>query len=278
MEKCIAPGTNFSAYLHPNNLHECRVRDWTYGIRTEAPEIETQRAVQAEPLYEAERLRIVYQMITNPTNEGGAGITPKIGEWKYVDSIFALQDHEFNKRWMKELSSSTMIRPKQLDEIRSQFGEQIGFYFAFTQSYFAFLIVLAVFGSSAWFILGHFSPIYAIINGLWCIVFTEWWKYQETDLAITWGVKGVSRLEGKRREFKPDKIIDDPYTGEKVGYFPATKRLQRQLLQIPFALIAASLQGFMIAMCFGIEVFISEVYDGPLKSVLVCDLISCSSA
>jgi anoctamin-10 len=117
--------------------------------------------------------------------------------------------------------------------------------------------------------LGHFSPIYAIVNGLWCIIFTEWWKHQEVDLAIRWGVKGVSKLEGKRREFQAEKVISDPITGEKVGFFPATTRLQRQLLQIPFALIAAALLGCLIATCFGIEVFISEVYDGPLKSVLV---------
>jgi hypothetical protein len=64
-------------------------------------------------------------------------------------------------------------------------------------------------------------------------------------------------------------VIEDPVTGERVGYFSATKRLQRQLLQIPFALIAAALLGCLIAVCFGIEVFVSEVYNGPLKSVLV---------
>jgi hypothetical protein len=245
------------------------VKDWTYGIRTEAPAMDIRSDVEAAPLYEAERLRIIYQMITNPTEEGGAGITPKSGEWKYVDNIFALHDHEFNKKWIKELSNSYMLKPNQLDEIRNRFGERIGFYFAFIQSYFAFLIALSVFGLSAYTLLGHFSPIYGIINGLWCIVFTEWWKYQEVDLAIGWGVKGVSGVEGIRREFISDKVIEDPVTGERVGYFSATKRLQRQLLQIPFALIAAALLGCLIAVCFGIEVFVSEVYNGPLKSVLV---------
>jgi anoctamin-10 len=128
---------------------------------------------------------------------------------------------------------------------------------------------LATFGFSAWILLGHFSPIYAIVNGLWCVIFTEWWKHQEVDLAIRWGVKGVSKLEGKRHEFKATKTIEDPITGEQVGFFSNTARLQRQLLQLPFALIAAGLLGCLIATCFGIEVFISEVYDGPLKSVLV---------
>lgn len=117
--------------------------------------------------------------------------------------------------------------------------------------------------------LGHFSPVYAIVNGLWCIVFTEYWKQQEVDLAIRWGVRGVSRIESQRLEFKHDKEITDPITGQKVRYFPATTRLSRQLLQIPFTVGAALVLGSLIATCFGIEIFISEVYDGPLKSVLV---------
>lgn len=51
--------------------------------------------------------------------------------------------------------------------------------------------------------------------------------------------------------------------------FPATERLKRQLLQVPFAIAAATVLGAMITTCFGIEIFISEVYNGPLKSVLV---------
>jgi anoctamin-10 len=127
-----------------------------------------------------------------------------------------------------------------------------------------------LFGFSAWILLGHFSPIYAVVNCLWCIVFTEYWKHQEVDLAIRWGVRGVSKIELQRKEFKYQKEITDPVTGQKVRFFPSTTRLWRQLLQIPFALGAALVLGSLIATCFGIEIFISEIYDGPLKSVLVC--------
>ena len=118
-------------------------------------------------------------------------------------------------------------------------------------------------------LLGHFSPYYAIVNAVWCTVFTEWWKRQETDLAVRWGVRGVSRIETKRKGFRHEKEITDPVTGEKLMVFSASKRLQRQLLQVPFALGAAILLGALIATCFGIEVFISEIYNGPFKSVLV---------
>lgn len=108
------------------------------------------------------------------------------------------------------------------------------------------------------------------MSALWCTFFTEWWKHQEVDLGVRWGVRGVSNIEHKRNHFQHEKLITDPVTGEKVGIFPVGKRLQRQLLQVPFALGAALCLGTLIATCFGIEVFISEVYDGPLKSVLVC--------
>lgn len=146
---------------------------------------------------------------------------------------------------------------------------QIGFYFAFTQSYFTFLVFPAAIGATAWLLLGNFSYLYAIITSLWTIVFTEYWKHQEQDLAVRWGVKGVSKIMTKRREFEHEKEATDPVTGEKMQIFPATKRLQRQLLQLPFAIGAAIVLGTMITTCFGIEIFISEVYNGPLKSVLV---------
>ena len=131
------------------------------------------------------------------------------------------------------------------------------------------MIFPATFGFSCWVLLGNFSAVYAIVNGLWCVVFVEWWKRQELDLAIRWGVKNVSAIEDRRREFRPEKTVTDPITGEQVSFFPASKRLQRQLLQIPFAILAVVALGAIIATCFAIEIFISEVYDGPFKSVLV---------
>ncbi|KAF2745503.1 DUF590-domain-containing protein [Sporormia fimetaria CBS 119925] len=250
-------------------VYRSRVRDWIHGVRTAAPARETRQALEAEPLYEAERLRIIYQLITHPVSEGGAGITPKEGEWKNVESIFALHDHAYNKDWIKKWSSSWKLQTEDLDDIRNRLGEKVAYYFAFTQSYFQFLMFPAAFGAAAWLLLGSFSPIYGIFSAAWCTIFTEWWRQQEVDLGIRWGVRGVSKIETKRREFQHEKVVSDPVTGEQIHVFPATKRLQRQLLQVPFALGAVCMLGALIATCFSIEVFISEIYTGPLKSVLV---------
>ncbi|KAI9820350.1 MAG: hypothetical protein M1827_005972 [Pycnora praestabilis] len=250
-------------------VYRSRVKDWLHGVRPAAPEKIKDESLTSEPLTEAERFRIVYLLITGPSDEGGASITPKQGAWECVESVFPLHDHAFNKGWIKKWSTSYFLQIEDLDQIRDRFGEKIAFYFAFLQSYFMFLIFPAAFGFSAWVLLGHFSPIYAIVNCLWCVTFVEYWKYQEIDLGVRWGVRGVSSIQEKRIDFKHEKEVSDPVTGETVQMFPATTRLARQMLQIPFAILASVALGSLIATCFGIEIFISEIYNGPLKFVLV---------
>jgi anoctamin-10 len=250
-------------------IYRSRVRDWMHGVRSAAPEKEVRDSLDREPLTEAERLRIIYQLITNPESEGGAGITPKKGEWENVESIFPLHDHVYNKQWIKKWSTQYLLTAEDLDDIRNRLGEKIAFYFAFTQSYFTFLTVPACLGLGAWLFLGANSPFYAIAAGVWCIAFVEYWKHEEADLAVRWGVKGVSNIETKRHDFKHQQEVTDPITGEKQYIFPSLERLKRQLLQGPFILLAVVLLGSLIATAFGIEVFISEVYNGPMKSVLV---------
>ncbi|KAJ5623642.1 hypothetical protein N7490_012247 [Penicillium lividum] len=248
-------------------VYRSRVRDWLFGIRHAEPE--PADAIDAHTETEAERLRVINHMITLPAQEGGAGITPQHGEWKNVMAVFPLHDVETNSRWMREWSKKTFLSEEDLDQIRDKFGESVGFYFSFLQSYFRFLIFPAVFGFGCWFLLGGYSIIYAVVNSLWCIIFVEYWKRQEVDLCCRWQTKGVSAVQTKRRQFKPEKEVRDESTGEVRGVFPATKRMQRQLLQIPFALLAATALGAIIATCFAIEIFISELYNGPLKTYLI---------
>lgn len=93
--------------------------------------------------------------------------------------------------------------------------------------------------------------------------------HQEYDLGVRWASRGASAIQAKRNEFQPEMEQQDPMTRETVKVFPAPKRFLRQMLQIPFALVASIALGTLIATCFGIEIFISEIYNGPLKGVLV---------
>jgi len=249
-------------------VYRSRVRDWIHGVRLTEPAQDVEASLNEDPLTDAERLLIIYQLITNDEKDGGAGIRPKTKRWPQVESIFALHDHVYNKHWLQKWSTNWQLNIEDLDEIRNKFGEKVAYYFAFEQTYFNFLIYPGVGGFLAWLLLDSFSPIFAVLACSWCVIFVEWWKHRERDLALRWGVRGVSNIESKRDEFEASHEIEDVATGEKQKTFPAWQRLQRQALQLPFAICAIAVLGSLIILCFVIEIFIGEVYDGPGKSVL----------
>ncbi|KAH6607581.1 hypothetical protein Trco_003894 [Trichoderma cornu-damae] len=254
--------------LLARQVHSSRLQDWLQGVRISGPGSDASQAIRDEPVTEAERLRLVYLLITKSRNDGGAGVTQGQGQWRYVEAIFPLHDNAFNKEWLHKWSNKYILDQSDLDDIRDRFGEDVAFYFAFLRDYFRFQIFPAVVGFSAWMLLGQFSSFYAVCSCLWSVVFFEYWKRKEADLAITWGVRGVSRIQHQRPEFRWDFETQDLVTGEPVKVYPATKRLQTQLLQIPFALACVVVLGGLVVTVNSLEVFINEVYGGPGKQYL----------
>jgi hypothetical protein len=267
-----------TSLLH-SQIYRARVQDWLYGVRPDAPAAASpdikngqdlaRYFADEEPVTEAERLRLAYELITRPRNEGGAGITPGSGQWRFVRRVFPLHDRGFNKTWIAEWSKKYYLDEGDIGRIRDRFGERVAFYFAFLQSYFQFLLFPAAFGFAAWLVLGPYSWVYAVVNCLWAVVFFEHWKMKEVDLAVQWGVRGVSKIQHPRPQFRFEREGVDPVTGEIVKVYSPYKRLARQLLQVPFAAACVAALGGVIAGCFAIEVFINEVYNGPFKQYLV---------
>lgn len=129
-------------------------------------------------------------------------------------------------------------------------------------------MVPAVLGVVGWMYLGPYSIVYGSALCVWCVVFVEYWKIRETDLSLRWGVKGVGGLKVNRVQYHWEKEIRDPVSGQVRHVFPGWKQFLRQLLMIPFASIASIALGSLIVVTFASEVFISEVYNGPMKSYL----------
>ena len=127
MEKYIDQG-NLSSHIQVSAQLTCRLRrvqDWIYGVRSAEPSKETKKLLETEPLKEAEKQRILYQLITNPESEGGAGITPGENEWQCVERLCPLHDHTYNKQWIKKWSTSYLLSKEDLDDIRNRFGEKV---------------------------------------------------------------------------------------------------------------------------------------------------------
>ncbi|KOS20681.1 Uncharacterized protein ESCO_006847 [Escovopsis weberi] len=264
-EKTILVLVKASRNLLGNRVYKSRVRDWLYGITQTRPEGNKDTVVSAA--FEAEDLLSMYHLVYWPQDMGGAGITPELGKWQNVKSIFPLHNERVNQTLLVHLSSRLWITVEDLDQIRDLFGAKVAFYFAFIQTYLVFLAFPAITGIMAWLWLPRYSLAYAILTVVWCTIFLEYWRVREIDLSIRWQVRGVHNAEINRPEFRYEKIITDRY-GRTVHYFPRWKSIVRQLLQIPFILVAAVALGIAICSVFFIEILISELYVGPYRTYL----------
>lgn len=210
----------------------------------------------------------VYHLVQWPKEMGGAGVTPGVGQWENVKSIFPIHNEPVNRSLLKHLSRRMFLTVEDFDQIRDLFGSKVAFYFAFIQNYLVFLTFPAFTGIAAWLWLPKYSMSYAILTSIWCSVFLEWWKLQEVDLSIRWNVRGVHKSKINRPEFKYDSISIDKH-GRKIHHFPKWKHIARQGLQIPFFAIATLALGAIISSVFAVEVLISEAYNGPYQDWLV---------
>ncbi|KAK9456631.1 calcium-activated chloride channel-domain-containing protein [Dipodascopsis uninucleata] len=249
--------------------YQSQIREWLHGVRTSPPVIPTDKTSVVNSFTIAERLRLIYERLVRPQSDHGLGITPGQGDWVFVQDIFALHDPRFDLAWVKRWSTKWLLDDSELELIRNTFGEKVSLYFAFLQYYFTWLLVPTIIGLISYICLPDFSPAFAIANCVWCCLFAESWKRHEKVLAVKWGVKGCSILNTPRAAFKGEKQIEDPVTGSLVQYYPPWKRLTKQLASVPTALVAGICLMALQVVVFVIEIFLSEIYNGPLKQYLV---------
>ncbi|KAF2023281.1 hypothetical protein EK21DRAFT_105400 [Setomelanomma holmii] len=235
-----------------NTVYKSRVKDWLYSITKSHPGSHAKSVVHAD--FEAEDVLSTLHLVNWRPELGGAGITPGQGQWENVSSIFPLHNRAANRELLTHLSKRIFLTLDDLDRIRDLWGAKVAFYFAFLQTYFRSLAFPCVAGIFAWAFLPKYSLLFALVIGVWCTVFLEYWKTKETDLAIRWNVRGVGDLKLNRPQFRFDKEIIDS-AGRTRHYFPRWKRVTLLL-------------GLLITLVFLIETFISEAYDGPYKFYL----------
>lgn len=241
-----------------------KTRDWLYTVSTVHPS-EWNNA-EAPKFTPAQRLRLVYSILTAPPSQGGIGITPDLGDWLFVNSIFPLHDYALNKEWIRRWSTKWVIDDEEINWIRNHFGEKHALYFAFLQNYFLWLIIPSVLGIFSHFALGPYSRFYGIASLVWGAVFLQVWQRKESTLAFKWGVANSSSLETPRPQFVPEKTVTDPITGEQKGYYPKWKRALTQLSSIPLAVAAIIVVMILQLISLALEIIIGQLYHGPLKS------------
>ncbi|KAG9306899.1 hypothetical protein G9A89_002568 [Geosiphon pyriformis] len=257
-----------SAERLKKEVYRARVHDWLKGVRIR--DIDDDNVSGSDvSLNEAERLRLVHDIITRSTNDDGAGIYPRLGDFELVTSLLPIHDRDYNQNWIKSWSTKWVIDKHDLMNLRNHFGEKIAFYFAFLQFYCLWLIAPSVAGLLTYLFLNDYSIPFAVFTVIWSVIFTEFWRRKERELSIWWGVHNFSRVEQRRPTFQQEALIQNPITGELQPYFPFWKRWLRRIIAAPVILLFSLILAAVLIIYIVLELIISEYYTGPFRNQVV---------
>ncbi|KAK6462342.1 calcium-activated chloride channel-domain-containing protein [Scheffersomyces coipomensis] len=221
----------------------------------------------------SEKLRIIYHYLITPVKFGGVGITPNKGNWSFVHSIIPVSESFHDTTLKQDVETHITNTSKNLlstNLIKEKFGVQISLYFEFVKFYIFALSILSVLGFTSYLKSGGkiYSLTYAFINLIWGILFITFWNRKQQYLVNFWGVQNShlieefnSKLSQVNEKFEQSssfkhKDNDDAY------------RYLKQLTFIPIAVLFTVLLVSFQLFCFVIEIFLTDVYDGPGKSLL----------
>ncbi|CAG8608697.1 3225_t:CDS:2 [Paraglomus brasilianum] len=222
-------------------VRRARLADWLTGVRIRDVDDDSADGSDSQ-LTEAERLRLVYDIITNPRSEGGADIKPGSDKLELVGSLLPLHDRVYNDDWIKSWSTKWIINKNDLMSLRNHFGEKIAYYFAFLQYYALWLIAPSI---------------------------AEFWKRKERELSILWGTRNFSRFEKRRPAFREEKYVKNPITGELQPYFPPWKRWLRRAIAAPVIIVFSFTLATALIFYILLEVIVSEYYTGPFREQVI---------
>ncbi|KHC76139.1 hypothetical protein MGI_00717 [Candida albicans P75016] len=217
----------------------------------------------------ASKLRIIYQYLTYPQSVGGCGITPNSGDWKFVTSIVPITN-AFNETTLVEDLKINVTQPNlSTATIKKTYGVEVALYFEYIKHYTFWLFLLSIIGLVSHFRKDkRFSLTFAFINLLWGVLFLASWHRREQHLVNVWGVQNSHLIEEHNSELAK---VNERYE-EKSTYFHANNtngfRFLKQLAFIPIALVFVGVLISYQLSCFCIEIFLTDIYDGPGKSLL----------
>jgi len=185
-----------------------------------------------------------------------------------VVAVYPLHDHAFNRRWLRKWASKWRLTDADLTTVRDHYGEEIAFYFAFLNSYIAWLVPATAVGLAVYWMAGAYSMTHAVANIVWSTLFLVYWKRREREvrlqklllfeavhavinpprsaasllwhaqLSALWSTNNFSTTERVRAAFK-GMPTTDPVTGEIVLVFPPCAPAHHDLIHRVVLLLTA---------------------------------------
>ncbi|KAG7835073.1 hypothetical protein KL943_002388 [Ogataea angusta] len=231
--------------------------------------------VASSDISTADRIRLVYTKLTGGKTEGNAEITPGAGNWKFVETCVPVANHEAIQKEARSLKSNLLkffsepFSSKQSDFLLQNFGSPTAFYFQLSNLYIYWLAFLSLIGVVCNRVYGRYSKAFTVLNLLSGLGFYLSWYFKEKQLSIKWNLTNVSKLEFRT-------------SGSKILPHQV---LLRKLMFTPIAVGAGLTLVFYQLGCFVIEILLTEIYQGPLKSylslvptILICSIVPVCTA
>ncbi|KAJ3293455.1 hypothetical protein HDU79_000332 [Rhizoclosmatium sp. JEL0117] len=237
-----------------------RIERWADAMMLTAPGHPTRRATS-----DSARIHLLVQFLIASKEDGGCGI--KV-DGTNTDLII-IHDAEWEKLWLSTWSKKWLLDASDFSSIQRYLGEEIAMYFAFINHFLVALIPLASVGVLAHLFLTEYSAYYAVFLTLWGVTFLVSWKRQESSLAEMWHSKPESP-SWKRPEFKSDQSARQGIVPESYSFWK--RWIVHIFLTGPIVLLFAGLVALASAVILMMQVYTADFYDGPYKSVVVCNL------
>ncbi|KAK6456742.1 calcium-activated chloride channel-domain-containing protein [Scheffersomyces xylosifermentans] len=217
----------------------------------------------------SDRLRIIHSYLTSSESAGGLGIVPGKGKWGFVNSIVPVTD-AFDDTSLTE-HVKTHLAPAELstNSIKEKYGVQIALYFEFSKFYTTWLVFLAVVGATSYFKSGKiFSLTYTFINLTWGVLFLAFWNRKQQYLVNFWGVQNSHLVDEYNTELAQVNKNFETKSSYKHKDNSVAYRFIKEISFVPIALFFTAVLVTYQLTCFTIEIFLTDIYDGPGKSFL----------
>ncbi|KAL6942152.1 hypothetical protein ACO0QE_003318 [Hanseniaspora vineae] len=175
-----------------------------------------------------------------------------------IESEFRKKNkHKFSSKLLKKLPLVKSLNKADLTKLGELTTPDVALHFAYAQTYIQALVPLAVCGAVMRFMFSswEFNYSYTAYLFLWSFVFTNYWKhFKEPSLQY---------LASSNKEAVSAFDYDVEVIKEKSGFL-----FIKKLMFVPVAwTFMICLLSFQL-LCFIIEIFLSQLYNGPLKSIL----------
>jgi len=131
-----------------------RLHDFLTGVCGVHLESLKEEVIELTP---AEKLRNIYSILLEKAAKGGAELDLE-SQPNIIESLSPLHDVQFNSEKAKKWAQKWQMTSADLNAVKDQFGEKVGFYFAFIRYYTKWLSVPAAFGVFSLFSLRDFHP------------------------------------------------------------------------------------------------------------------------